>query len=349
MNLSFCLQCVFYDRLRLLHHIKHHVATIDDLRHYITTTYHSDNPFKRQALNRMDELSTVQKKMAIHNIHWLDSSHTHYPEQLAFLDDAPLGLFYVGNPAHLTDSLMGIVGTRRPSINVSDRLRSIVAMMTGHSTLSGGAMGIDAMVHDYSLTHRIPTVCILASGLDYMTPRINQALFERVITSNIGCIVAECPPGVRPKPYYFPHRNRLIAILANKLIVVEATKRSGAVLTANLSAGFGRDVAAIVGGYNAPQSEGCYDLINDGAYAIGNSHDLNEFLGLIHTGHAVVPSAASCGDDQLLTMIPSDAIHIEELAHKLTIPLGTLIEHVTRLSLNGAVTISSGQMIQRSC
>jgi DNA processing protein len=341
MEPSFLLQCIFYDRPRLLQDVRARIHSPAELMDYVRNLS-SNDPFKPTALKRLERVPMIRQCMSDQGIEWLGLCHAHYPDALAMLTDPPLGLFYLGKTTHLTDIFLGMVGTRRPSLIANDRLKSLLSGIGGYATVSGGALGIDAMVHAESLAMGIPTVAVLASGLDAMTPRTNQGLFQNIIQSGRGCIVSECPPGVVPKPYYFPQRNRLIAALATKLIVIEAAKRSGAVLTATLAAGLGRDVAAVVSGYGAPQSIGCYDLINDGAYAIGNDDGLCEFLGTIHSGRAVVSE-----DTDILMQVPMEPIHIEELSHKLTVPLDKMIEYVTRLSLNGDVIISSGQMVHR--
>ena len=175
-------------------------------------------------------------------------------------------------------------------------------------------------------------------------PKNKSIAFQKVIRSGRGCIISECPPGVVPKPYFFPQRNRLIAALSRKVIVVEAAQRSGAVLTANLAAGLGKDVGAIVSGFNSPQSVGCYLLMNDGAYVIGNRGMFADFLGIV--GSHCSSDLIDISND-LLDSIPTEPIHVEDLSTQLAIPLDKMIEYVTSLSLNGDVIISSGQMVSR--
>ena len=136
----------------------------------------------------------------------------------------------------------------------------------------------------------------------------------------------------------------MIAALSRKVIVVEAAQRSGAVLTANLAAGLGKDVGAVVAGFNSPQSMGCYLLMNDGAFVIGNRGMFADFLGILDP-HSSLCSSENSND--LLESIPTEPIHVEDLSSQLAIPLDKMIEYVTSLSLNGDVIISSGQMVSR--
>ena len=178
-----------------------------------------------------------------------------------------------------------------------------------------------------------------------MVPQSNFSLFQRMIQSGYAGIVSECPPGVRPRPYFFPQRNRIIAALSSKLIVIEAAKRSGALITANLALGMAADVAAMVGAFNSPQSEGCYQLMNDGAAVIGNHQDLCDFLDLSVQKDTTVSSTSPY--EHFLEDIPVEPIHIHDLAQRLSLSIDKLIEYVTVLSLNGDVIISSGQMVAK--
>ena len=175
---------------------------------------------------------------------------------------------------------MALLGLERHPGLAPYRIETMMGLISNYCIVSGGALGVDAMVHDQALLRHLPTIAILASGLDCMMPQTNRPLFNRILDSGQGCIISECPPGVRPKAYFFPQRNRLIAALSSKLIVVEAAKRSGALLTANLALGMAADVGAMVGAFNSPQSEGCYELMNDGAMVIGNGADLCCFWAL---------------------------------------------------------------------
>ncbi|MEK9727113.1 MAG: DNA-processing protein DprA [Candidatus Margulisiibacteriota bacterium] len=344
MPISFILQCLFYDRPRRMQKLKLLMHSEDQLLNYIDQLDNND-PFKTIAKDRFLTLGQVVAQMKAFKIHWLDSTHTLFPASVLELPDPPMGLFYLGDIQSLSAELIGVVGTRRPSITAHARVESILAEFYGLSTISGGALGIDALVHQFSLEFNVPTIAVLASGLDQLTPRTNARLFKKLIDSGRGCIISECPPGVLPKPYFFPQRNRLIAVLSTKLIVIEAAKRSGAVLTANLAAGFGKDVGALVSGYGAQQSEGCYELMNDGAYVIGNRKMLHDFLGtqMKQNGKDGLDET-----NQLLSMIPVEPIHIEDLALRLAMPLNKLIEHVTALSLNEDVVVFSGQMVRRN-
>jgi len=346
MQITLLLQSIFYDRPRQLQSLQTSLKTVSDVREYIHSLSYQD-AFRSEALLRLNKREEMIHHMTHNDIGWLGMEHDHYPPQFHQLHDPPLGVFYRGQLLAHSLSCCGMVGSRRASVMAPYRIESIMRFVSGYCIVAGGALGVDAMVHDQALVQHLPTIAVLASGLDAMVPRTNQALFQRIIDSGQGCIISECPPGVCPKPYYFPQRNRLIAALSSKLIVIEAAKRSGALLTANLALGMAADVAAMVGAFNAPQSEGCYDLINDGAAIIGNHTDLLRFLDI---DRPCVNELNHNGCDllgQFLDEVPVEPIHMDDLANRLCLSMDQVIENVTRLSLNGDVIISSGQWVSR--
>ena len=127
----------------------------------------------------------------------------------------------------------------RASVMAPYRIESIMRFVSGYCIVSGGALGVDAMVRDQALVQHLPTIAVLASGLDAMVPRTNQRFFNESLIPAGGAsyrnVILVCP-----KPYYFPQRNRLIAALSSKLIVIEAAKLSQVLLTANWASDGGR-------------------------------------------------------------------------------------------------------------
>ncbi len=346
MQISLLLQSVFYDRPRMIRQVRSLVRDDKDLQSFIQSLPAND-PFRSEALLRLKRRYRMLDQMRRHHIQWLDIEHANYPAQFHQLPDPPMGIFYKGNIMNHNMKCLGLVGSRKASVMAPYRIESMMALITGYCIVSGGALGVDAMAHQEALRHGLPTIAVLASGLDSMTPKTNRALFDQIIGSGQGGILSECPPGVSPRPYFFPQRNRLIAALSSKLIVIEAAKRSGALLTANLALDMAADVAAMVGAFNSPQSEGCYQLMNDGAMVIGHENDLCDFLGI----NDCIQSKKERLDDSdmgwFLDLIPVEPIHLDDLAMRLSVSIDQVIEYVTHLSLNGDVIIFSGQMVSK--
>ena len=181
-------------------------------------------------------------------------------EDLGF--HAPLLLWVAGNEQQLEKTQVAVVGTRKPSkqgIRNCQRLVDLLAM----PLVSGGAIGIDAVAHEQALKNGLPTVAVMAGGIDKAYPVENWNLFHRIVRSN-GALISEMAPGVQPSRFRFLQRNRLIAALCSELIVVEAALRSGSKNTANHAKRLNREVYAIAGRWENQMSRGCNSMIQSG-------------------------------------------------------------------------------------
>lgn len=208
-----------------------------------------------------------------------------WPSALADLEgSAPLGLWTLGNVSvPPVGSSLAIVGSREAT-PYGDKATTILvehARGIGLTVVSGGAYGIDATAHRAALEHSgegIPTVAVLAGGLDRLYPAGNTRLLQQIATA--GLLITEMPPGMRPNRYRFLNRNRLIAALAATTIVVEARYRSGALSTANHAHDLGRTVGAVPGPISLPTSAGCHRLIKETpTLLIDDPTDLDAFYG----------------------------------------------------------------------
>ena len=202
-----------------------------------------------------------------------------YPYLLAQIEDAPPVLSVLGNIDILQNQkAIAIVGARNASANAR-RLASKIAIdlgMAGYGIVSGLARGIDTAAHEASL--RTGTVAVLAGGLDEIYPQENTDLYN-AITEN-GCVISEMPLGTKPTSHHFPRRNRIVSGLAQGTIIVEATLRSGSLITARLAAEQGRDVFAVPGFPGDPRAEGPNKLIREGAKLVQSAQDVIDDLTL---------------------------------------------------------------------
>ena len=234
-----------------------------------------------------------------------------WPTALADLQDAaPIGLWALGDTrTPPIDRAVAIVGSREASPYGDSATTLLVeqARRMGLTVVSGGAYGIDARAHQAALDspgEGIPTVAVLAGGLDRLYPAGNTALLRKI--AGDGLLITEMPPGMRPNRYRFLHRNRLIATLAATTIVVEARYRSGALSTANHAHDLGRTVAAVPGPINVPTSAGCHRLIKETpTLLIDDPADLAAFYGA-----SAVPSAASQAAENQRNY---DVLEVEEM------------------------------------
>lgn len=206
----------------------------------------------------------------------LCAGEENYPVSLAAIDDAPPVITYIGDIRLLKKSCVGIVGSRNASLNGRKFTEKLARDLgaSGASVISGLARGIDTAAHTGSL--ETGTVAILGGGLDIIYPPENKDLYAQIREK--GLIVAESPFGQQPFAQSFPRRNRIISGLSQGIVVVEATFKSGSLITARMAGEQGRDVFAVPGHPLDPRAEGPNALIRDGAVLIRNAADILESL-----------------------------------------------------------------------
>jgi DNA processing protein len=205
-----------------------------------------------------------------------------YPKRLLDLRDPPSPLYICGDAALFKRPAIAVVGSRNASLQglyIASELSKGLAE-AGFLVVSGLARGIDGAAHRAALKSPLgKTSAICGTGLDRVYPYEHLALAQAVAHS--GLLVSEFPPGVGPRPFHFPRRNRLIAALALGVVVVEASKRSGSLITARLAAELGREVFAVPGSILGGYSEGCHSLIQNGAKLV---HTLGDILAELPQG-----------------------------------------------------------------
>lgn len=206
----------------------------------------------------------------------LHLGHPPYPAPLAAIDDAPPVLSVLGHPHLLTRPVLGIVGSRNASTN-GKRVAAQFAEALGKEgwiIASGLALGIDAAAHHAALGSG--TVAVVAGGVDVIYPRENTGLYHDIAAQ--GAVIAELPMGTVGQARHFPRRNRIISGLSRAVLVIEATQRSGSLITARLAAEQGRDVFAIPGSPLDPRARGGNDLIRKGATLVETPSELVSLL-----------------------------------------------------------------------
>ncbi len=204
---------------------------------------------------------------------WLSAAHHYllgwddpdYPSLLREIPGAPAALFVAGDPALLWMPQVAIVGSRSASeggLAITRRFARALAG-AGFAITSGMADGIDAAAHRSALDAQGRTLAVLGTGPDLVYPRKHRGLAAEIAAS--GALISEFPPGTPGKAEHFPRRNRIISGLALGTLVVEASLKSGSLITARYATEQGREVFAIPGSINSPLARGCHQLIRDGA------------------------------------------------------------------------------------
>ena len=199
-----------------------------------------------------------------------------YPERLRAIPDPPPVLYARGSPETAGYAAVGVVGTRAPSEYGREMTRLLCRGLAaaGIVVVSGMARGIDGEAHETALSAGGATVAVLGSGVDVAYPPEHRDLCRRIEEN--GAVLSEHPPGTPPLPHHFPARNRIISGLSLGVVVVEATERSGSLITARWALEQGREVFAVPGPAGSSRSRGPHRLIREGAKLVEDVADIIE-------------------------------------------------------------------------
>jgi DNA processing protein len=273
---------------------------------------------------------------------WVAAGEAGFPARLAVTTDPPLGVFLRGG---LPDArVAALVGARRATAygrEVAEYLGRELAA-AGVAVVSGMARGVDAAAHRGALAGGGPTVAVWGAGPDRVYPPEHASLAEEIAAS--GCLLTEYPPGAPPLPYHFPERNRLIAGLADAVVVVEADERSGALITARLALDEGREVLAVPGSVFSRLSAGPNGLLRAGAAPVLSADDVLAAIGLPPR------TAGPAGDEPALLALvpPGEAVTVDRLAAGSGQPIARVLEGLLALELAGRVVREADGRYRRS-
>lgn len=276
----------------------------------------------------------------------LERDDAAFPAALNDLPDPPNGLWYVGNLGLLGANLVTVVGTRRATSYGERITRALAGALArgGACIVSGMAIGVDAAAHRAALDAGGATIAVLGTGVDVAYPRAHVALHRQIARD--GLLLSELPPGARSHRGSFPKRNRILAALSRLTIVVEAPFGSGALITAKDATDLGREVAAVGGQIDSPQSQGTNHLLRDGAHVIASIDDAVALAGL-----SPQPRSAPRIDDEtemrIWAVLADGAASLDELCARSGLPVSECMTAVTGLELRGAVECALTGEIRR--
>lgn len=290
-----------------------------------------------------------------------------YPRLLTEIPDPPPLLYYRGQVALAENrgdvGLVAIVGTRNPSSYGKQWTYRLVEALVqaGFTIVSGLAEGIDAIAHQACLDAGGRTIAVLGTGVNRVYPISNRALAQQI--DRKGLILSEYPRGTGPDRAHFPSRNRIIAGLCRATLVIEAGSKSGALITARVANDYGREVYALPGSLDNPQSRGCLELIAGGAQLILDEASLLNALGAIPPLDAIParstrPSSASAPAiptpdlpphlEPIFQAIPPEAIALDSLVQKTQLDTSSLLVALLELEMLGVVSQLPGMRYCRA-
>ena len=238
----------------------------------------AENFIKQRENVDIDRAFTEVETRGINYITYEDDN---YPKMLKNIDNPPAVLYYKGKFFECNlDKTLAVVGSRKASYNGREDLRKILTGLanTDICIVSGLASGIDTVAHTTAIENNIKTIGVIASGFDYVYPTSNKTLYQN-IENGYGAVVSEYYPTFEPIKFRFPQRNRIVSGLSYGTLVAEASLKSGALITANLTLEQGRELMCIPGLISNPNTEGIYKLLKNGATLVTESSDILNALG----------------------------------------------------------------------
>ena len=285
----------------------------------------------------LDEEMEKLEQQDVQVLTWRDAA---YPSRLKEIHDYPPVLYIRGTLIPEDEWCLAVVGTRRATAYGRQVTEEIVADLAGSriTIASGLARGIDSMAHRSAINAGGRSIAVFACGLDNIYPAENIDLVRRIVQQ--GAIISEHPLGTRPKPEYFPRRNRIISGISLGVLVVEAGETSGALITANMALEQNREVLAVPGSILSPASRGTNRLIQEGAKLVHDYRDILEELNLGAVAQQMemkemLPETDT--ESLLIKQLSAEPTHVDEVCHGSGLPISTVSSTLAMMELKGLI------------
>jgi len=286
------------------------------------------------------------------NFRLITYDSTEYPARLKQIYDPPHILYVMGEFSDEDNRAVGVVGSRHATHYGKSMAETVAAQLAlaGVTVVSGLARGIDSSAHRAAIATGGRTVAVLGCGLDVIYPPENASLYEDI--SHHGAVVSELPFGTPPEGPNFPRRNRIISGLSLGVVIVEAGKRSGALVTANHALEQNREVFAIPGNITSMTSSGTNALIKQGAKLVTSADDvLSELQFMLPDGRTPEPAPSYDLDPEqsrLFELIDDEPLHVDILSRRSGVEVRHLLGVLLEMELKGAVTQVAGKKFVKS-
>lgn len=291
------------------------------------------------------DLDQVVSDLQQRNIQVLTWEDPAYPEQLREIPQSPPVLYLDGNLESRDRPSVAVVGTRRMTSYGRQAAEDVSRYLaqSGVTVVSGLARGVDGAAHRAALEAGGRSLAVLGSGVDRIYPPEHRNLAETI--SGQGAVISDYPPGTPPDGSNFPPRNRIISGLSAAVVVIEAGRKSGALITARYAAEQGRDVFALPGKIYAPESRGTNQLIRQGAHPLTKPEQLTEFLELSGAGPGSSPARvlpSSPTEALLYEILGPDPIHVDQICVQSGLSAAEVTAALTVMELKGLVRKAAG-------
>lgn len=298
-----------------------------------------------------NELAFAAKK----NIAVIGCADEQYPNRLRQCADRPVVLYYEGNAKLNAKRMVGIVGTRRVTAYGERLTEELIESLAGLgiTIVSGLAYGVDIIAHKAALKHGLPTIGVLAHGLDKLYPHAHKSTARKM--TEAGGLLSDFPGGTKPDKENFPKRNRIVAGLCDAIVVIESGESGGSMITAEYANNYNREVFAFPGRIGDEFSAGCHKLIkNHKAALIESGDDLLRYMnwGERRTKTAMQSELAMPADpdeEKIVQVLRSEGtLHADEIATGTGLPDGKTAALLLKLEFAGFVKALPGKFFRMS-
>lgn len=308
---------------------------------------------KKEFIADPEEEMAKAEKLNARIITYSDPS---YPEFLKQIHYPPMLFYLKGKDFPANKMFIAVVGSRNAThygLNAA-KVIGIGLAKRGIGVVSGLAKGIDSAAHTGCLKGKGFTIAVMGTGIDAIYPAANRSLSEQIIEN--GALISEFPIGTSPEPRNFPIRNRIISGLSRGVVVVEATKKSGSLITASYALDQGREIFAVPGSINSFKSRGSHSLIKKGAKLVENAEDiLSEFFfdaGNRHAGDHIKTTSDTPPDMDILERKVYDIlgdypIHIDQIVRTADMDPGEVLSILMKMELKEIIRQMPGKMFLR--
>ncbi|AOR23265.1 DNA-processing protein DprA [Clostridium taeniosporum] len=305
-----------------------------------------ENKKIQKKLGKFEKNDLIYEIISLNNIlnkksiGYITYSNPLYKERLRLFSPIPYYLFYKGNIQLINEKSIAIVGARKCS-NYALAVTKLLTkeIITNNITLiSGGARGVDSIAHKSALENGGRTIIVLGCGIDVVYPAENKALFSKVIED--GLIISEFPLGTKPLRHNFPLRNRIISGLSDGVIVIEASEKSGSLITARIAQEQNKDVLVVPGSILYEGAKGSNKLIKDGCDVLTSINDLSRFFEKNHMN--IQPMKIRPEKREILDMITDAPIHIDDIFKNSCVDRGALYALLFEMQIKNEIICLPG-------
>lgn len=298
------------------------------------------------------DVDKVYQAVVDRGVNFLTFEDEKYPQMLRNIDDPPSVIYYKGNLSDCNfDRTLAVVGSRRATSYAREALSQIISELNGTDIciVSGLASGIDTTAHVSALDNNLKTIGVIASGFDYTYPAANKELYKR-IEDGSGAVLIEYYPTFQPIKFRFPQRNRIVSGLSYGTLVAEASLKSGALITANLTLEQGRELMCIPGLITNQNTQGIYKLLKNGATLVTCADDILEALGWeVKIEQQNLFSLPDLSDDEkiIYETLEIEEKSVDELQAFTKISIDNLLMYLTTMELKGIIKQVDGDRYKR--